>query len=288
MGKWSSATVRPLADTRVKSAAGEVCQARVPLLPGGRIMCNVCNLEHWWHLKKYSGKRKAEMNFCGRYQSWRAPWIAIALLAAKLPVSALLLCGRKPRACVSLAPSFSVYFLRGRLVIELYTSRLCTRCTHNLILNALKSKKHATNYQDTLVFFYFFFNWTEKSVLASHSTSVGLPPKASCTALVLTSAICVGMCVKGWGLPVELDLIHSGKMTRSPLAFGSLWTAAVKDDLSFLARGRVVIERLCPFVRHMSNDKALLLYCLQHKLSTQTCFWCLIMFWVITLVSKWF
>lgn len=264
MGKWSSATVRPLADTRVKSTAGEVCQARVPLLPGGRIMCNVCNLERWWHLKKYSGKRIAEMNFCGRYQSWRAPWIAIALLAAKLPVSALLLCGRKPRACVSLATSFSVYFLRGRLVIELYTSRLCTRCTHNLISNAVESKNHATNHQDTLLFFY----WTEKSVLASHSTSVGLPPKASCTALVLTSAICVGMCVKEWGLPVELDLMHSGKMTWSPLAFGSLWTAAVKDDLSFLASSRVVTKKLCPFARHMCTNQTLLLYWLQLKLST--------------------
>lgn len=166
MGKWNSATVIPLADTRVKSAAGEVCQARVPLLPGGRIMCNVCNLERWWHLKKYSGKRKPEMNFCGRYQSWRAPWIAIALLAAKLPVSTLLLCGRKPRACVSLAPSFSVYFLRGRLVIELYTSRLCTRCTHNLISNAVESKNHATNHQDTLLFF--LLDWEEYVGISQH------------------------------------------------------------------------------------------------------------------------
>lgn len=248
MGKWGSATVRPLADTRVKSAAGEVCQARVPLLPGGRIMCNVCNLECWWHLKKYSGKRKAEMNFCGRYQSWRAPRIAVALLAAKLPVSALLLCGRKPRACVSLATSFSVYFLRGRLVIELYThSQPNFECCGEE-KSCHKLPRH------TLIFFY----WTEKSVLAFHSTSVGLPPKASCAALVLTSAICVGMCVKEWGLPVELGLMHSGKMTWSPLAFGSLWTAAVKDDLSFLTRGRVVIERMCPFARHMSTNKALL------------------------------
>lgn len=169
-------------------------------------------------------------------------------------------------------------------MIELYTSRLCTRCTHNE-LNAVESKNHATNYQDTL-FFFFLLDWEECVGISKHKcwlTTQGI-------ALVLTSAICVGMCVKEWGLPVELNLMHSGKMTRSPLAFGSLWTAAVKDDLSFLARGRVAIERLCPFARHMSTNKsiAVVLPSTQGSVHIEMCFWCLIMFWVITLVSKWF
>lgn len=256
MGKWSSATVRPLADTRVKSAAGEVCQARVPLLPGGRIMCNVCNLEHWWHLKKYSGKRKAEMNFCGRYQSWRAPWIAIALLAAKLPVSALLLCGRKPRACVSLAPSFSVYFLRGRLVIELYTSRLCTRCTHNLILNALKSKKHATNYQDTLVFFYFFLTGLRRvcwhltaQVLVYHPRLPALPsswPLPSVWVCVSRDEGCL------WNLTwciVERWPDHHWPLARSERLQSRMIFLSL-PGVGLSSRGCVPLWDICPMIKH--------------------------------------
>lgn len=42
------------------------------------------------------------------------------LLAAKLPASVFLLCGRKPRACFSLSALFSLDFLRGVLLIELF------------------------------------------------------------------------------------------------------------------------------------------------------------------------
>lgn len=42
------------------------------------------------------------------------------LLAAKLPASVFLLCGRKLRACFSLSALFSLDFLRGALLIELF------------------------------------------------------------------------------------------------------------------------------------------------------------------------
>lgn len=70
--------------------------------------------------KKYTGKRKtgellwqiSELKSClNRHR---------VLLAAKLPASVFLLCGRKPGACFSLSVVFSLEFLRGVLLIELF------------------------------------------------------------------------------------------------------------------------------------------------------------------------
>lgn len=42
------------------------------------VRCGRCNLQRWWHCLKKCGKRKAAVNFCGTYWSWRAPWIVTA------------------------------------------------------------------------------------------------------------------------------------------------------------------------------------------------------------------
>lgn len=79
MWKWSGVTVRPGAGASVKSnRQWSVSGLSVPVTREERnVRCGRCNLQCRWHClkRKYTGKRKAEVNFSGGYQSWRAPWI---------------------------------------------------------------------------------------------------------------------------------------------------------------------------------------------------------------------
>lgn len=105
------------------------------------VWCGRCNLLCWWHCLKNSGKKKGEVNFCGRYQSWRAPWIVIESSTgnkiASKPITAVWEGGK--------GLFFSLCFLRGGLLIELCKLPGC-RPPPAVISSDVGSNNHATNH----------------------------------------------------------------------------------------------------------------------------------------------
>lgn len=183
------------------------------------VWCGRCNLLCWWHcLKKNSGKKKAEVNFCGRYQSWRAPWIVIESSAgnkiACKPITAVWEGGKDL--------FFSLCFLRGGLLIELCKLPGCGP-PPAVISSDIGSNNHATNHLGSSLTL--SVDWKERVGLSQHQCWFTAP----CAALTLTSAVCVGLCVKKWGLPKELDLMHKGDLTT--IGLRCVLNTAVKDGL---------------------------------------------------------
>lgn len=159
-----------------------------------------------------------EVNFCGRYQSWRAPWIVIESSAgSKIACERITaVCGRGGEGFFfSLRLIFSPFSWEGRTGDRaVCTSRLRAATCCNLKWYREQQSRHKSPRQLPNS-----FSGLEREGWPFTAPVLVYCPWAPCAALTLTSAVCVGLCVKKSGLPVELDLMRSGKMTWLPLAF---------------------------------------------------------------------
>lgn len=130
-------------------------------------------------VKKYSGKRKAEVNFCGRYQSWRAPWIVIESSAgSKIAWERNTAVWEGAEGLFfSRCLILSLCFLRGGLVIEQCVLPGCGP-PPAVISSDIESNNHATNHPGSSLTL--SVDWKETVGLSQHQCWFTAPGSLHC------------------------------------------------------------------------------------------------------------
>lgn len=219
MWKWSGVTARPGAGASVKSnRQWSVSGWSVPVTrEENNVHCGRCNLQRRWHClkEKILEREKQRWSSVADIGAKELPELSQrVLLAAKLPPSVFLLCGRTQGLFFLPLPWSPSSFLRD--VLPEFFVLLGHGPPPAVIFKWCKSSHYASNHPSIFLLFHVLERKTQPFTALVLAYSSGLPEVPPRWPLS-SPQVCVSKSKK----PADLDLMCTRKMTSPPLVFGT-------------------------------------------------------------------